>query len=70
VPPSVVAAEKKTAALASLRDIPGIVRASDLAPAATSVPFMAGPDVDCLHENFRGVKGVCPDCKQWVGGKR
>jgi hypothetical protein len=28
--------------------------------------FKAGPDVDCLHDSLRGVKGVCPDCKQWV----
>jgi len=28
--------------------------------------FRAGPDVDCAHENMRGIKGVCPDCKQWV----
>jgi hypothetical protein len=49
-----------------------ITTASELAapPAAAAVPvFKAGPDVDCPHENVR-VKGVCPDCKQWVGGKR
>lgn len=22
---------------------------------------------DCEHPDFRGVKGVCPDCLEWVG---
>lgn len=48
--------------------VPGVTTASEL-PGPTAV-FRAGPDVDCLHENIRGVKGICPDCKQWVGGKR
>jgi len=25
---------------------------------------------NCKHPNFRGVKGVCPDCHEWVTGKR
>ena len=24
---------------------------------------------NCKHPNFRGVKGVCPDCCEWVTGK-
>ena len=35
-----------------------------------SAVFKPGPAADCLHDNLRGVKGVCPDCMQWVGGKR
>ncbi len=37
--------------------------------------FNIGPEPDrvpknCKHPNFRGIKGVCPDCHEWVTGKR
>ena len=47
-----------------------VTTASKLAAVPAAPVFKAGPLVDCPHENFRGVKGVCPDCLQWVGGKR
>jgi hypothetical protein len=47
-----------------------VTTASEMGAGTATAVFKAGPGVDCLHENFRGVKGVCPDCKQWVGGKR
>ena len=67
--PPVVAAKQARAAAAvkAARDAGHDVTTASGAPVPV---FKAGPDVDCLHENFRGVKGVCPDCKQWVGGKR
>lgn len=42
------------------------VAAKDLPRPGAAPVFQAGPDVDCLHENMRIRKGVCPDCKQWV----
>ena len=59
-----VAAEGQQAVITELREqVPDLVMASEL-PAAPV--FKAGPDVDCMHENMRIRKGVCPDCKQWV----
>ncbi len=29
--------------------------------------FMAGPDVDCLHEGLTRRPGTCPECRQQVG---
>ena len=43
-----------------------LVAAKDVRRRRTAPVFKAGPDVDCLHENMRIRKGVCPDCKQWV----
>jgi hypothetical protein len=43
-----------------------LVAAKDLPRPGAGPVFQAGPDVDCLHENMRIRKGVCPDCKQWV----
>jgi hypothetical protein len=57
-------ANGQAAVIAGLREtVPGVVTASEL----PGIPvFLAGPDVDCAHENMRIRKGVCPDCKQWV----
>jgi len=71
--PSLPVAAESTSAVTAARlasEVPGVGLASELAPPAAVPVFKAGPDVDCLHENFRGVKGVCPDCKQWVGGRK
>lgn len=33
-----------------------------------TVPLSGGAATKgCDHPNFRGVKGVCPDCLEWVG---
>jgi len=58
-----VAAESRESVITELKArVPDLVTASEL-----PVPvFLAGPDVDCVHENMRLRKGVCPDCKQWV----
>jgi len=58
-----VAAESRESVITELKArVPDLVTASEL-----PVPvFLAGPDVDCVHENMRLRKGVCPDCKQGV----
>lgn len=43
-------------------------------PAQPSEPVYVNTDTpeperkpkNCKHPNFRGVKGVCPDCQEWV----
>ena len=44
----------------------------DRQPPGTGTLAIAKPEVapkNCKHPNFRGVKGVCPDCCEWVAGK-
>jgi len=33
----------------------------------TETPEPERKPKNCKHPNFRGVKGVCPDCSTWVG---
>ena len=62
----VAASPDRAAVVAELKEtVPGLRTASELAAPVTPV-FVAGPEVDCLHDNMRIGKGVCPDCKQWV----
>jgi hypothetical protein len=32
----------------------------------TDIPEPERKPKNCKHPNFRGVKGVCPDCQEWV----
>jgi excinuclease UvrABC nuclease subunit len=37
------------------------------ARADTHTPEPERKPKNCKHPNFRGVKGVCPDCQEWIG---
>ena len=39
-------------------------------PEPRATPPAARRKGDCAHPNMRVGKGVCPDCHEWVSGKR
>ena len=66
----------RTAALAYLAGAPRPLRTTSkgrekvtLTEIATFEPAPGRTPANCKHPNFRGVKGVCPDCCEWVAGK-
>ena len=64
---SAITLPRVAAAGCNLGDAVAAIAAARPAPLREPEPERAPKN--CKHPNFRGVKGVCPDCCEWVAGK-